>query len=89
MAHIQLRINYEEKEAAQEVLDSLGLTMSGAIKLFLKQVVREQGLPFTVTKQSAAIKNNVPEINKKESDSVTEKIQSVNEIGGFSVRKIG
>ena len=49
MAHIQLRIDYEEKKAAQEVLEGLGLNFSSAIKLFLKQTVREQRLPFDVS----------------------------------------
>lgn len=49
MAHIQLRIDYEEKKAAQEVLEGLGLNLSSAIKLFLKQTVREQKLPFEVS----------------------------------------
>ena len=87
MAHIQLRINYDEKQAAQAVLDDLGLTMSGAIKLFLKQVVREKGLPFSITSNgvSASEKLAPKKIEKKEVEiSKTKK-----EWNGFSMKKIG
>ncbi len=36
------------KEQAEDVLSSLGLPMSGAITLFLKQIVSRKGLPFGV-----------------------------------------
>ena len=41
-----IRIDPEVKGPATEVLDALGLSMSTAVNLFLKAVVREQGLPF-------------------------------------------
>ena len=49
MAHIQIRIDHEDKKAAQEVLDKLGLNLSNAIKLFLKQAVQEQKIPFEIS----------------------------------------
>lgn len=49
MAHIQIRISHDEKKQAKQVLDKLGLTFSSAIKLFFRQMVRVQGLPFTVS----------------------------------------
>lgn len=49
MSHIQIRINIEEKRAAQKILDSMGLSLSGAIKLFLKKVVQEQRIPFEIS----------------------------------------
>ena len=49
MAHIQIRIDIEEKRAAQKVLDSMGLSFSGAIKLFLKKVVQEERIPFEIS----------------------------------------
>ncbi len=36
------------KEQAEDVLSPLGLPMSGAITLFLKQIVSRKGLPFDV-----------------------------------------
>lgn len=41
-----MRIDPELKEKANEVLDDLGLNMSTAVNMFLKAVVREQGMPL-------------------------------------------
>lgn len=41
-----MRINPELKTEAMNVLEPLGLSLSGAVSIFLKAVVREQGLPF-------------------------------------------
>lgn len=49
MAHIQIRIDDTDKAAAQAVLKGMGLTLSGATKLFLKKVVAEQKIPFDIT----------------------------------------
>ena len=67
MAHIQLRIPIEDKRAAGEILEKLGLNFSSAIKLFLKQVVSTGGLPFKVAlkrKNTAQIPFS-PKENKK------------------------
>lgn len=52
-AEIRLRIEPDLKEQSAEVLASLGLDMSDAIRLFLRQVVEVQGLPFEVRKPNA------------------------------------
>ncbi|NVY96524.1 type II toxin-antitoxin system RelB/DinJ family antitoxin [Lactobacillus sp. DCY120] len=44
---ISARIDPETKTAAQEALSTMGLDMSTAISIFLKQVARDQRLPFT------------------------------------------
>ena len=43
-----IRIDPQLKEESSQVLEDLGLTLSGAVTIFLKAVVREQGLPFEV-----------------------------------------
>ncbi|MFM9970144.1 MAG: type II toxin-antitoxin system RelB/DinJ family antitoxin [Burkholderiales bacterium] len=43
---IRCRIDQELKDDAQKVLDHLGLSISHAIRIFLRQVVRSGGLPF-------------------------------------------
>ena len=43
-----MRIDPQLKEESSQVLEDLGLTLSGAVTIFLKAVVREQGLPFEV-----------------------------------------
>lgn len=45
---IRVRVDTQLKEEATEVLDSLGLTVSAALRLFLIQVVAKKALPFNV-----------------------------------------
>nr|WP_270305226.1 type II toxin-antitoxin system RelB/DinJ family antitoxin [Bifidobacterium adolescentis] len=48
-----MRIEPQLKEESSRVLEDLGLTLSGAVTIFLKAVVREQGLPFEVRKETS------------------------------------
>ena len=41
-AHVEPEI----KEQAEQVLDQLGISMSNAVDMFLRQVVLRQGIPF-------------------------------------------
>lgn len=44
-----MRLDPELKDEALQILEPLGLTMSGAVTIFLKAVVREKGLPLEVS----------------------------------------
>ena len=46
---INIQVDSNVKKDATMVLTDLGLSMSSAINLFLKQVVKKNGLPFDVT----------------------------------------
>ena len=43
-----MRLDPDLKDQAMKVLEPLGLNMTGAVTIFLKDVVRENGLPFDV-----------------------------------------
>ncbi len=43
---VRARVDADVKEQATEVLDQLGITMSGAIRMLLSQVVANKALPF-------------------------------------------
>lgn len=47
-SNIYIRIEPEVKEKAEAVLDKLGIPMSNAVSIFLRQVVMQNGLPFEV-----------------------------------------
>ena len=47
-ATIQTRINPELKKKAQEILNTLNLSMSEAISLYLTQVTLHRGIPFDI-----------------------------------------
>ncbi len=56
MANIQIRISDEEKNEAQRVLKSMGLTLSGAVKMFLRKTVHDKKIPFEITADLTEIK---------------------------------
>ena len=53
------------KKKAEKVFDDLGISMSGALNMFLTQVARDKGLPFTPTAQ----KKEKPNRTKNNSDA--------------------
>ena len=53
---VNIRIEKSVKTQANKTLKALGLDMSSAVKLFLTQVVREDGLPFKPTRNPATIR---------------------------------
>lgn len=47
-SNIFARVEPEVKEQAERVLEQLGIPMSNAIGLFLRQIVLQRGIPFEV-----------------------------------------
>lgn len=47
-SNIFARVEPEIKEQAEQVLEQLGIPMSNAIGLFLRQVVMQRGIPFDI-----------------------------------------
>ena len=66
---INVMVDSATKEEATNILKDLGLSMSTAINLFLRQVIKNDGLPFEV-------KNRKP--NKELLDSLKEAEDIIN-----------
>jgi DNA-damage-inducible protein J len=47
MSSITVRVDADTKSQAETLFNSLGISVSGAISMFLKQSIAEQALPFT------------------------------------------
>lgn len=45
-ANVFARVEPEIKEQAESVLDQLGIPMSNAVGMFLRQIVIQRGIPF-------------------------------------------
>ena len=58
---IRARVEPELKQAAEAVLDKLGMTPTEAITLFYKQVTLHRGLPFPVRIPNAATRRALRE----------------------------
>jgi len=61
MPTIQIRTDDQTKNASTALFDKLGITMSEAINLFLRQSIMRGGIPFTLT---------VPETHKTNTETL-------------------
>lgn len=48
-ANVYARVEPDIKDKAESILEQLGIPMSNAISIFLRQVVMHKGMPFDVT----------------------------------------
>ena len=69
-AVITTRIEPEDKQEAEAILEQLGLNMSQAISIYIKQLILRRGLPFTV---------NIP--NQDTLDAIQESLKPDNLTG--------
>jgi len=56
-SNLYVRIEPDLKEQAEKVFEGLGISMSNAVGLFLKQVVINQGIPFELKLAQVKIKS--------------------------------
>ena len=45
---INIQVDSDTKKQATDILNNLGLSMSTAINIFLKQVIKRDGIPFEI-----------------------------------------
>ena len=48
--NVTIRVDEELKKQADSLFNDLGMNLSTACNIFLKQSVREQGMPFVISK---------------------------------------
>ena len=47
--NVSIRMDAELKEQAEQVLSQLGMTLNGTINMFLRQIVRDQAVPLSLS----------------------------------------
>ena len=68
MAQINLRVDDNWKSSAERTLNDIGLSMSTAINIFLKTVVRENRIPFELSADPFYSKENMEELERRVAD---------------------
>ena len=58
-ATVYARIDPYLKEEAEDILSRLGITVSGAIQMYYRQIVLKQGIPFELS-----VSKREPESNR-------------------------
>ena len=58
-----IRIDKQKKKQSSQVLEGLGISLSGAINIFLRQLILHDGIPFKIEypKPSRSLKNAIKE----------------------------
>jgi DNA-damage-inducible protein J len=87
---VRSRIEPELKDRASSVLAECGLNLSDAIRLFLRQVVAQQGLPFEVRTPNAvtvAAMKEARAISHARFGSAQELIDDLEKAGAAKTRK--
>ncbi|MGL4483462.1 MAG: type II toxin-antitoxin system RelB/DinJ family antitoxin [Anaerovoracaceae bacterium] len=63
--NMSIRIDKELKKQADELFADLGMSMSSALIAFTRQAVREQGIPFTITRAKQSTEYGVSQTKPK------------------------
>lgn len=64
MSYIQVRVDDKTKKSAKKVLSKLGVDMSSAIKVYLKQIIINKGIPFKLLTENGFTPDEEREILK-------------------------
>lgn len=68
MANLQIRLDDNLKLQAQNVAESMGLDLTQVVRLFLHQMIRENGLPFRPTADPFYSEKNMRQLEKVAND---------------------
>ena len=70
MANVHVKVDDHLRDTAQAVAASMGLDLASAVRIFLTQMVRENGLPFKPTgdpfyseRNTAALDKSIAQLN--------------------------
>ncbi|MDL2275491.1 type II toxin-antitoxin system RelB/DinJ family antitoxin [Desulfosarcina sp. OttesenSCG-928-G10] len=87
MANVQVKIDDHVRDRAQAIAASMGLDLASAVRMFLMQMVRENGIPFKPSgdpfyspQNMSAIKRSIAQIDAGQTVTKTiEELESMAE----------
>ena len=84
MANVNVTVRMDEKikKQADELFSDLGLTLSSAVTIFVKQAIREQGIPFQLSRDipNTETRAAIEEVRRLKADPHKKTYGSFNEI---------
>lgn len=87
-ATLNLRVNPQVKKEAEGILDQLGIPMSTAITMYLKQIVITGGIPFSPKLPAASRSIDATRMTDAELMQLVEgRLQSVSSTEGTSLEE--
>ncbi len=79
-ADVRCRIDPKTKEDAAEVIEAMGLTVSDAIRLFLKRVASEGAIPFELRVPNAKTIAAIAELEPPKSRSKVKRYKTLDDM---------
>ncbi|MFH1457051.1 MAG: type II toxin-antitoxin system RelB/DinJ family antitoxin [Patescibacteria group bacterium] len=73
MSQIQVRIDNKTKQQAKKVLEGIGLDLSSAIKLHLKQIINIGTLPYEIRDENGFSPKKAQELREADREARTSK----------------
>ena len=61
-ANINIRVDRDVKNKAQDVFAALGLDMTSAVNIFLRQAIRKNGIPFELVVEQPKARRRTPQL---------------------------
>lgn len=74
---ITIRVDSETKKNAKNVLDNLGLDLSSAINIYLKQIIKKQAIPFSIDNTQVEPKEIVVDEDHRDAHKDDELFESI------------
>ena len=71
---LQVRVDRKLKEEAENILDKVGIEMPTAVRMFLKRIVLEGGIPFDTKIPEIAFQEKVVSVESKEKEQKEMKV---------------
>jgi DNA-damage-inducible protein J len=79
--NINVRTTVDVKKRAEVILNDLGLNLSSAVNLFLKQVINYRGIPFDLRLPNKATVNAMDDVDNRRdlesADTVEEMFEKI------------
>ena len=65
MTQVNIRMDEQVKSQAELIFEDLGLNMTTAINMFIKKVIRENGIPFDLKADPFYSASNITELTRR------------------------
>ena len=78
--HIHVRVDDDTKKQAQQIFNEMGLDLSTAVNMFIKQVVRSRSFPFTPSADPFYSESNLLHLMSVKADAEAGRNMTVHEL---------
>jgi len=63
--NLNIRVDKDIKQQAEELLHEMGLNLSTAVNIFMRQLIKDGGIPFAINTRKDSTQYDLPYIRQK------------------------